>query len=84
MLDRKDLLVERSIYIRVEMSISFLGSDYFWRPQAKIQRSVLTQFLLQTLYARKKKVLTFPQYTIKRSRTSAKDLKWEKTAPEQV
>lgn len=34
MLDRKDLLVERSIYIRVEMSISFLGSDYFWRPQA--------------------------------------------------
>lgn len=34
MLDRKDLLVERSKYIRVEMSISFLGSDYFWRPQA--------------------------------------------------
>lgn len=34
MLDGEDLLLERIIDVRVEMSIAFLGRDYFWRPQA--------------------------------------------------
>lgn len=47
MLDSKDLLVERSIYVRVKMSISFLGSDYFWRPQALSTNHRLKCLLLQ-------------------------------------
>jgi len=46
-LDRKDLLVERSSYVRVEMSISFLGSDYFWRPQALPTNHILKGLSLQ-------------------------------------
>lgn len=48
MLDRKYLQVERSSYI--EMCISFLESDYFWRLQA-----LLTNHRLKCLLVQEKK-----------------------------